>query len=274
MSELVSLVPVAAPLNAKIGTISVDESGYAPLLVGALGTHNSRGQIYDATPDVTTLFKDASVLQRMVKESALYGENGHPNVTGMNQQDAMARFVDIHEPNVCAHFSEVWLDPNFYKQSDTVRKGEIAIFANTAAFGAKKEVVADSFANPRVNLCFSIRCLTRNYMVGNTLHRVIVTPITFDRVYLPGIRHATKLNAPTNTVDRRALETSLEKMVLNLDSERLGDAIIAMEASELAVEKLNYAKDMFKELQQHLDSRKIFPTTVRTGVDFLAQSWK
>lgn len=259
MSDNITFRSIAAayPRNQKIGVLSTDDHGYCSMVVGAIGTFNSKGEYYESSQEVQNLFKTSSLLQLQIRENSLYGENGHPSLVGMTEQQAFNRFMSIYEPNVCTHFRAIDLDPDYYKHSDTLKKGEIAIVAQLKPYGDKAQIVTEAMSNPYMNLSYSIRCVTKPKQVGNIMHRIIKSIITFDKVYMPGISHASKRNAALHT--ESFILSELDKAELTLDIEQVAGFVESMQAhpSEYSTESVMLAKGMFKELQQHLDSTNV-----------------
>jgi len=252
------LKEVAGPINARLGKLKQDENGYVNMVVGAIGTVNSRKQYYAKSKEVIGLFADSSVFQRMVKEGALYGENGHPDIEGLDQAVAMSRFMSIHEHHVCAHFNKVYLDDSLHRTSPTIESNEIAIVANVKPYGPHASVVQDAIDNPKQNLCFSIRCLAKTEEIDGKFIKTIIKPITFDKVYLPGIRHATKLNSSSNDIlDRMALRTSLEQIDTVINTENIADAITVLEDAGASAENISWLKGLYKETQEEQKLKKV-----------------
>jgi len=247
---------VAVPRDSNAGVLQTDPHGYARMCIGGLNTLNSRGEYYEATDEVVDLFTGSSLLQLQVKNNALYGENGHPSLIGMNDRDATARFMTIYEPNVCTHFKGIYLDTEYYKTSPTMQKGEIAIMAELKPYGDKQEVVAEAFANPFMNLSYSIRCITQPRNVAGRIHRIIKSIITFDKVYMPGIKHASKQNALLATTSEAYVIDEINKAGMSTDINTLATIIEEMQQSSgrFSTECVSTALGVFDEVRRHLDN--------------------
>ena len=196
MSEVKFTETVFAP-NGKRGIITPDENGYYTLVIGGLNTYNSIGEYYIAKGAEEALHKSSS-FQRRVANGFLYSEFGHPKwENGMSYEKFYSRILQIHENNVCAHISEVWLDYDYGKNhSDEVNPEFIAIMGKVAPFGEKGHIVKSSLENPKQNSAFSIRGLTENKEVRGRTERSFNVIVTFDFVLECGVKPACKAHAP------------------------------------------------------------------------------
>ena len=96
--------------TGKQGILPKDSSGYYTIPVGALNAFNSIGDYYpyDAAKE---LFTSSSSLMRRINTGCLKGELGHPKKLPTESMDSYAnRVMTVEETNVCAHFSQIWLD--------------------------------------------------------------------------------------------------------------------------------------------------------------------
>ena len=195
--EVIKYTETVFSEKGKSGIMTPDSYGYYTVVVGALNSYNSAGEFYTAK-DVIQLFDNSSHFQRRIKSGALYAELGHPKKQ-LNQtiDQFYNRVVSIDEKNICAHFSEVWLDFNFGKEHPELGNPElIAIMAKVKPAGDKANALQLAFDNPKQNAAFSIRGLTENKYVNNRVERRLTNIITFDHVTEPGISIADKIMAP------------------------------------------------------------------------------
>ena len=178
----------------KAGVLPVDENGYRTMAIGGLNVYNSAG-IYYTAEGAKQLFESSSQLQRRIKRGVLRAEVGHPKQDERQSLDSyMNRILTIEEKNVCAHFSEIWLDFDNYTGPD----GPIvAIMAKVCPSGPHAAMLERSFANPKENVCFSIRALSKDTYVNRKAVRVLKNIVTFDYVNEPGISIAEKYKSPT-----------------------------------------------------------------------------
>lgn len=179
----------------KVGILRPDADGYYTVVVGALNFYNSAGAYYPLAP-AKALFDESSSFQRRVKNGCLKGETGHPRmVPGMSVRDFMTRVMDIYEPNVCCHFRKIYLD--YDRVKDDRGRPVVAIVAEVKPTGPMGPALKAAFENPSENVCFSIRSITNDSMVGGTLNKAIKTIVTFDWVTEPGISVATRWKSPS-----------------------------------------------------------------------------
>lgn len=215
----------------KAGILPVDENGYRTMAVGGLNVYNSAGIWYTAE-GAKQLFNESSQLKRRIKRGVLRAEVGHPKQGDRQSMDSyMQRILTIEETNVCAHFSDIWLDFDNY----TGPEGPIvAIMAKVCPGGPKADALERSFNNPKENVCFSIRALSQDTYINRKAARVLKNIVTFDYVNEPGISIAEKYKSPT-------LEQYEELIVPRMVMERaVGTQVgqIALESISLTSEEL------------------------------------
>lgn len=190
--------------TSKKGMLPVDENGYREVPVGGLNIFNSAGQYY-TYQGAKELFENSSQFMRRVKRGALRGEVGHPTKRrDETMDDFIGRYISIDENNICAHFAEIFLDFENFK--DATGKQIIAIMAKVKGSGVKGDFLEKQFANNQENVCFSVRAFTDDYSDRGVIKRDLKNIITFDYVNEPGIKIATKYDSP-------ALESLLDKPV-------------------------------------------------------------
>lgn len=226
--------------TGKKGILTPDENGYYTMAIGGLNVFNSSGEYYTAE-GAEDLFKSSSIFMRRISSGCLKGESGHPKRTpGMTLDQYLNRILTIEEANVVCHFTEIWLDKDFGKKyPEYNNKDLIAIMAKVKPAGPKGESLKASFENPKEEVCFSIRALTKDFMHKGVNHRVLQQIVTFDNVVEPGIFHARKWHSP-------ALESLTECNVKEMDIDTLvnsNKSCIAVESTkELALETLSAIK--------------------------------
>jgi hypothetical protein len=178
----------------KAGTITPDENGYYPVVLGGLDVYNSANQYYPYEP-AKELFTGSSQLMRRVGNGALRGEYGHPKLQAGQSMDSFAqRILTIYEECVSHHISEVTLDFDNYK--DQQGRKIIAILGKVKPMGPMGAALKESFENRNENVCFSIRAFTRDESYGRTTNRILRNIVTWDYVNEPGISIANKFQSP------------------------------------------------------------------------------
>jgi hypothetical protein len=216
----------------KAGTLTPDEDGYYPMVLGGLDVYNSANQFYPYEP-AKELFTSSSQLMRRVSNGALRGEYGHPKMEAGQSYDSFAqRILSIYESEVSHHIKEVTLD--FDRIKDASGRRAIAIIGKVKPCGPKGDALKASLENKSENVCFSIRAFTRDDHVGRQTNRVLKNIVTWDYVNEPGISIANKFQSP-------ALEEIAESMFSRRHLERAGNASahgVAQEAIRLNVQEL------------------------------------
>lgn len=216
----------------KKGILTPDQNGYYSLPVGGLNVINSAGQWYDYN-GAKELFEESSQLMRRIKRGALRGEVGHPQMQpGQSEDEYLMRILTVLESNVCAHFSELWLDPNSFKSDDGTPI--IAIMAKVCPSGPFGPMLEKKLKNSQENVCFSIRAFTSDSYVKGRYTRVLKNVVTFDYVNEPGIHIAEKFKSP-------AIESIQEKIITQNQLHRAvltNSAGIAKESMLLTADEL------------------------------------
>lgn len=231
--------------SGKAGMLKPNAEGYYTLPVGGLNVFNSAGHFYTAN-GAKALFEGSSQLMRRVKRGALRGEVGHPvQQPGQDEDKFLMRILTIDERNICAHFSELWLDFNNYK--DTNGKPMVAIMALVCPSGAKGDMLQKSLDNPKENVCFSIRALTEDRYRGGVYERTLRNVVTFDFVNEPGIHIAEKYKST-------ALENQIEKPITKNGLLR---ALDTAKSSGVGMESISLTpQELFSSLGWSLESDK------------------
>lgn len=189
----------ATALNGtnKQGVLTPDANGYYTMPVGGLNAYNDANEYY-LLEGAKRLFDSSSTFQARVRDGVLFGELGHPKfMPGMRMNEFIERVMVVHEDNIVAHFSEIWLDENFGR--DNPQHGNpnlVAIMAKVKPAGIKAPALEQAFANPKQNVCFSIRALTNDHRANGRRERVLTSIVTFDYVVASGIDHAKKWHSP------------------------------------------------------------------------------
>lgn len=180
----------------KAGILKCDADGYYQVVLGALNFPNSAGAIYPYGDSAKQLFKESSSFIRRINNGALRGECGHPRMQpGQTMRDFMGRVLDIYEPNISHHIRRVWLDYDAVK--DERGRRVLAIMGEVKPSGPMGAALKAALDNPSENVCFSIRSLTNDQMVGGIVHKHLKTIVTWDWVNEPGISVAKKWHAPS-----------------------------------------------------------------------------
>ncbi len=220
----------------KKGVLKPDEDGYYTMPIGALNVFNSAGEYY-VYESAKALFEDSSVFMRRVKTGCLKGEVGHPKLQkNQTMEEYAQRILTIDPTNVCAHFSEIWLD--FDNVVDQTGKKIIAIMGKIIPSGPHGPSLQKSLDNPKEEVCFSIRSFTEDRRIGGIKQKRLLEIVTFDYVIEPGIYTAKKYFAPA-LESRVDTQFTKEQLIGALNMETPG---VSMESAR------THGLELFKSL--------------------------
>lgn len=238
----------------KQGILKPDADGYYEMVIGGLNVFNSAGEYYTLS-GAKELFEASSIFMRRVKNGCLKGEEGHPKKLPTTTNDQfLQRIFSIEETNVCAHFSEVWLDETYgAKNPQFKNKNLVAIMAKVKPAGPKSASLAAALENPKENVCFSIRAITKDYYERGQCFRVLERIVCFDRVNEPGINIANKWDSP-------AMEALVEQQITKRMVERVVNDSVNMAAMESTHELA-------------IDTLRVFSSKSLTGAVPLYSKW-
>lgn len=235
--EQIRFTATALAGTGKEGRIPPDEHGYYTMPIGGLNVFNSRGEYYVAE-GAKQLFEESSIFMRRIKSGCVKAEMGHPKrLPGMSTDDFISRLMTIEETNICAHIAEVWLDFDFGKNNPKFNNPDlIAIMAKVKPSGPHAAAMKASFDNPKENVCFSIRALTRDYYQKGKTYRVLESIMTWDAIVEPGLDLARSWNSPVlESVDDCIVRlTTLEKLAKSVEN-----SIVTEDTKALAIEAFN-----------------------------------
>ena len=172
----------------KTKTMTPDENGYYPMVLGAVNAYNSSGAYYPAAP-VVKLLQESSSFIHLVNSGMLRGECGHPDLNEYKtKEEKFKRVMTIDEKNIALHIKEVWLE--------NTQGSNIKMMGMLTPSGPKGESLQKSIDNPDENVSFSIRSLTLDRYNNGKLNKYIRKIITWDHVYAPGIETANMWDSP------------------------------------------------------------------------------
>ena len=206
--------------TGKRGRLIPNADGYYTMPVGGLNVENSTKQIYIAQ-GAKQLFESSSIFMRRVREGRLKAEVGHPvREKGWSDDDYLNRIIKIVDSNVCAHFRAVWLDEEWGRKNPQYGRPDlIAIMAEVKPDGPNGDFLKKRFDDPDQDVCFSIRCLTRDFYENGKCYRVIRHITNFDLVTEPGVAFATKWHSPglESISDIQVFESDMERLLSKAD---------------------------------------------------------
>jgi len=235
----------------KTGELAVDEHGYYTVVLGAFDFPNSTGAIYP-WKSAKRLFESSGSLLRRINQGQLRGECGHPKKeVGMTQNDFVQRILTIEETKVSCHISEVWMDDSGAIK-DKFGRPVVTIMGKVRPCGKYGDALKAKLENPKENVAFSLRSLTKDTTVGSQRFKHATTIVTWDEVNEPGISIATKYNNPAlESIDQEALsETAFTSAANDIEASGVGlesgldiIEVIADQGFEASVERLGRIDD-------------------------------
>lgn len=184
--------------TGKKGVLTPDDNGYYEMIIGGLNVYNSAGEYY-VYEGAKQLFEQSSSFMRRIKTGCLKGELGHPKrIPGMSMDDYLNRIMTIEETNVVCHFADIYLDTEFGKKRPEYKNPNlVAIIGKFKPAGPHAAVLKASLENPKEEVCFSIRALTRDQYQNGRNERTLVQVVTWDGgITEPGINIARKWHSP------------------------------------------------------------------------------
>lgn len=242
----------------KQGVLTADENGYYTICVGALD-HSSRNvdaqgrSTYYTAEGASKFFAEGTLFNQRIQGGFIKAEYGHPpREPGMTDMQYVERNMGIRESEVCAQFGAIWLVPN-YVDPLTGEKC-VGIFAKVKPMGPKGHLLEKELQDKGLNVCFSIRALTTNKIIGGRKCKVLHTVITFDYVNEPGITCAEKMISPS--LESYTPQVSRENAPLDVDVTpvmaqkilaKQNQGAVSMESSTLSILKTIAKEETKKE---------------------------
>jgi hypothetical protein len=197
----------------KSGKMKPNANGEYAVALGALNVFNSTGAFYPLEYS-DRQFRESSNFIRNIKAGTLYSEYKHPDLSMYKtRKERLERYISLDSDRFSNTLSEVTLDDTIAKKiaRKDVPKDAVMIIGYIKPHGPYEKYVEDMIANPRQNLCYSIRCLTEDKRVNGVLIKPIRFVITFDLVYHGGIALAKKHMHPSmETIDEYSAAEALE----------------------------------------------------------------
>lgn len=173
------------------GTMKPLDGGYYDVVLSALEYPNSVGASYDTQSAEAIL--NSPIFQRRIAGRRLRGELGHPKERDCkNFQDYVQRIHEIVEDQTCIHIRRVWIDKNYILPDG---RKIIAIRGEICPSGPYAHVIERIINNPHEDLCFSVRAMATDQIVGGRKRKYYDTIITWDVINDPGVEVSSKYNS-------------------------------------------------------------------------------
>ena len=229
----------AVKTNAKNNKLEQDKNGYYRVTLGAINALNHNGDAYLATGVKELIENSSNTLARRLKNGYLKGEAGHPVYeTGMSKAEYFARNLRIDLTLVSHHIRDIILTPTDKHSGVGGIGNQILVEAWIKPSGPHGEALKAMLDDPDQNVAFSIRCFTKDEVVGGVNCKTIMQIITWDWVLEPGISLANKW-------DKLSLE-SLTDMSFNMHK-LANDSLDLNQAVTISLESADQ-RDIAKEL--------------------------
>lgn len=229
MSDGIIFEATELPAGKK-GVLKQD-GAYREICIGAFNSFNQSGAYYTYSENsrLAQLFHESSDFMRRISAGQLYSEYDHPKADPkMTRQELFVRRLTVDPDRVAAHIRKVRLVPDAVV--DVKGRKCIAVIGEVAPSGPFGKYVEESFNNPSQNTAFSIRCFTKDNPIGGVLYKQIVEIVTWDKVYEPGIKCASKFSTPSlesySVSDMNKVIEKIEKQSLDGYSQESSNDIL------------------------------------------------
>ena len=158
---------------------------YENFPMAALGVATRNNTYYDVDEFVKQITSPATFFNKMLSDGTLYGEYGHPDLTGMTHEQQLSRLSITDEDRVSHHFRKVG-------SGEKLSSGGRLITAEIKPHGPFGRHLKESLDEPFVNTAFSLRSITHDRQEGQLLRRKMAKLVTFDAVAAGGYSEASK----------------------------------------------------------------------------------
>jgi hypothetical protein len=179
----------------KLGRIRPNNEGYyeqVPVAVMGIPTRNKT--FYDISSFHDQLTNPSSSINIRLTTGMLYGEWGHPEIIGLQQDIALARLSEIQEKNYSHHFKSIQSGP-------TLENGGMLILADVKPTGPYAESLKNNFDDPCMNTAFSLRGITSAEDRNGYSYRKLKKLVTFDAVGTSGYLESSKQFSPSVSLE-------------------------------------------------------------------------
>lgn len=201
----------------KGGTHKRDADGwFLDVVLGALNVENSAGDFYPLDY-ARAQFEQSTALMRKAAKGVLFGEAGHPEFKkGMTRDDFINRLRQFPHDNVSHAIRNLRLQECVNPQSG-VRY--VAILGDVLPVRKQGEYLLKELLTKDINVCFSIRSLTRDVpRPDGTYTKYITQLLSVDWVNEGGIIHAQQYNSPALESFKERFKFTKEEAELALAS--------------------------------------------------------
>lgn len=173
----------------KLGKARMDEYGYYDMPLAALGVATRNRTYYETRPFVSQITDQGSRFNEVLTDGALYGEYGHPNLSGLDNNTALARLATVDEGRVSHHFRSI-------ETGKSLENGGMLVTGKVKPHGKHGVHLQANLDNPFMNTAFSLRAITDARFEGGLSRRNMKKLVTFDYVLAGGFAEASKRFSP------------------------------------------------------------------------------
>ncbi|ANZ49070.1 head maturation protease [Erwinia phage vB_EamM_EarlPhillipIV] len=243
------------------------DGDYYRVLLGALNVFNSENIFYTYN-ESKHVFERSSVFMRKIAAGNLFGECDHPEwAQGMTEAEFMERNEWIEITNTAFHIRDVDVIT-----TDEMCNGQPVveiwgwIKPEDNDLGRRLRAGLD---NPHQNVCFSLRAIVRQGVIGGVRTRRIDKLVTFDWVIEDGLRICNKYSSMVrgSTVAQESTRTYIDRPV----SREACEQLIATGARQLAVATESRRASVVSSAREYLKTIDSRPTVKHVGMG--ARAW-
>jgi hypothetical protein len=178
----------------KVGELHPDKDGYREVILGSFDAFSQNGGYYPWEA-AKAAFEQSSAMMQRVRGGNQRGEVGHPHYQpGMTKMQYINRILTIAEPNICVQIAEFRIDDTLFRNKNGEKM--VTVLGKVIPSGVHHEYLERQFANPKENVCFSLRALTKDVNENGQLVRHLGELVTYDQVNEGGMAEASKYNSP------------------------------------------------------------------------------
>ncbi len=171
--------------SRSLGIARPDGDGYYDMPMAVFGIPTRNRTYYEVSDFVDQIVGKESYVNKLLTDGNLYGEYGHPDVTGLTQDQIISRLLMIDEKQHSHHIKQL-------ATGDELETGGKILNGKVKPFGPYGKYLQDNLDNPAMNTAFSLRSIAASRNEGDIIRRNIKKLVTFDAVGVGGYAEASK----------------------------------------------------------------------------------
>lgn len=192
-NDTLSFSNILLSQTGKKGVLKELDGGYYEIMLGAFGTNGNGGWIYN-TESAMRYVKSDREFMYMLNSGRLRSEWGHPvREPGMSDAEWFTRINTIYEPNTSSHIRKIDFSANLVR--DAKGRSVVAIIGQVRPSGKNSQEFKEQLENPHEDVNYSVRSFARRDFRNMNKH--ITKIVTWDNVFDPGIKVASKYHTPS-----------------------------------------------------------------------------